>query len=67
MVEMFRVAGMSCDHCVRAITQEFLALDGVRNVSVDLVEGTVAVTCDHSLPANAVAAAVEEAGFELTP
>jgi len=61
----YQVTGMTCGHCVRAVTEELARLDGVREVSVELVpEGSsvVTVTSDGPLPADAVAAALDEAG-----
>jgi copper chaperone len=61
----YRVTGMTCEHCVRAVTEELARLDGVREVSVELVpEGSsaVTVTSEGPLPAGAVAGALDEAG-----
>ena len=61
----YQVTGMTCGHCVRAVTEELARLDGVREVSVELVpEGSsvVTVTSDGPLPADAVAAALDGAG-----
>ena len=41
---VFNVSGMSCQHCVNAITSEVGAVDGVAEVEVDLAAGTVRVT-----------------------
>jgi len=59
----YRVTGMTCEHCVRAVTSEVSALDGVDEAVVDLPSGTVVVT--GSADESAVAAAVEEAGYAL--
>jgi copper chaperone CopZ len=59
----YRVTGMTCDHCVRAVTQEVSSLTGVDEAVVDLSAGTVAVT--GTADESAVAAAVEEAGYAL--
>jgi copper chaperone CopZ len=59
------VKGMTCGHCVNAVTGEIQALDGVRDVRVELSAGTVAVTSDEALPLDAVRAAVDEAGYVL--
>ncbi len=59
------VVGLTCAHCVGAITEEILALPGVRGVEVDLVPGgtsTVAITSDDPVPDDALAAALDEAG-----
>ena len=62
------VRGMTCGHCVNAVTEELSAIAGVSNVSVELVEGgdsPVIVTSDIDLELEAVRAAVDEAGYEL--
>jgi len=61
----YTVAGMTCAHCVRSVTEEITAIDGVTDVAVDLATGSVDVTSDHPLDQTRVRAAVEEAGYEL--
>jgi copper chaperone CopZ len=61
----YTVAGMTCGHCVRSVTEEISAIDGVADVSVDLPTGAVAVTSDGPLDDARVRAAVEEAGYTL--
>ena len=61
----YQVTGMTCDHCVRAVSAELTGLGGVSGVSIDLVpDGTsaVTVTSDKPLAERAVAAALDEAG-----
>jgi copper chaperone CopZ len=61
----YQVTGMTCEHCVYAVTEELGNLAGVTAVSVDLVpEGNsaVTVTSDTPLAKAAVAAALDEAG-----
>jgi copper chaperone CopZ len=62
---MYQVTGMTCEHCVRAVSGELKALDGVSDVTVVLVPGepsTVTVTSDRPLARQAVADALDEAG-----
>lgn len=61
------VTGMTCDHCVAAVRQEVGALDGVTEVDVDLATGAVAISSAAPLDAAALAAAVDEAGYEVVP
>jgi copper ion binding protein len=61
----YTVTGMTCGHCVSAVTEEISALDGVADVQVDLGSGAVTVTSDAPLSDEAVRAAVDEAGYEL--
>jgi copper ion binding protein len=63
----FTVKGMTCEHCVAAVTQELSALPGVAHVQVDLASGAVAVQSEGTLSDEAVRAAVDEAGYEVTP
>jgi copper chaperone len=61
----YAVTGMTCEHCVRAVTEELASLHGVTRVTVDLVPGgesKVTVTSDAPLPEQAIAAALDEAG-----
>jgi len=61
----YSVTGMTCDHCVKAVTDELMQLDGVSEVTIDLPTGAVTVTSAGDLGQKAVAAAVDEAGYAL--
>ena len=61
----YTVTGMTCGHCASAVTTELKTLDGVSDVSVDLVAGgasSVTVTSTELLDPAQVAAALDEAG-----
>lgn len=63
--QTFPVTGLTCGHCVSAVTSEVAALPGVTDVQVDLVAdgtSTLSVTSDEQLADAAVAAALDEAG-----
>jgi copper chaperone len=64
----YSVSGMTCSHCVAAVTEEVSRLDGVSAVDVDLDAGgnsRVTVTSAAPLPVDAVRNAVDEAGYAL--
>ncbi len=61
----YHVSGMTCDHCVRAVTTELVMLSGVQAVDVDLDTGTVTVTSESPLDEAQVREAIDEAGYEL--
>jgi copper chaperone CopZ len=61
----YKVTGMTCSHCVQAVTTEISALPGVAGVQVDLASGAVTVTSEAPLADADVRAAVDEAGYEL--
>ena len=63
----FAVTGMTCGHCVAAVTAEVAKINGVTAVDVDLTTGQVTVTSDTPIDTNAVTEAVEEAGYEVVP
>ena len=61
----YHVTGMTCEHCVRAVTEELESVPGVSAVTVALDPGgesAVTVTSDAPLSTEAVASALDEAG-----
>lgn len=63
---VYDVKGMTCGHCVASVTAEVGKIAGVTGVLVDLRSGAVTVSSSAPLTQAAVAAAVDEAGYELT-
>ena len=59
------VNGMTCGHCVKAVTEEVSAIEGVQAVDVDLTTGAVTVTAEPVPSREQMAAAVDEAGYAL--
>ena len=59
------VDGMTCGHCVNAVTEEVSQVPGVTAVDVDLASGGLTVTSDAPVDDAAVRAAVEEAGYDV--
>ncbi|MGV9709440.1 heavy-metal-associated domain-containing protein [Gordonia sp. NPDC003424] len=62
----YTVTGMTCAHCVASVREEIGEIAGVRTVDVALDTGLVEVTSDRELGRDEVAAAVAEAGYQLT-
>jgi copper chaperone len=60
----FNVTGMTCEHCVAAVSAEVGELPGVRGVDVNLASGAVVVS-GTDLDHEAVRVAVEAAGYGL--
>jgi copper chaperone CopZ len=61
----YTVVGMTCGHCVNAVTEEVSAVPGVTAVEVDLTSGGLTVTSTEPVDDAAVRAAVEEAGYQV--
>ena len=60
-----QIKGMSCNHCVMAVTKALGGIDGVSNVKVDLAEGEA--TFDEATPVdrNVIGERIRKAGFEV--
>jgi copper chaperone CopZ len=56
---------MTCGHCASAVTEEVTKIPGVTDVDVDVAAGRVTVRSTGPVPDDAVAAAVDEAGYEV--
>ena len=61
----YTVKGMTCGHCVSAVSAEVGQITGVTGVDVDLATGAVTVTSTGPLDDGDVRAAVDEAGYEI--
>jgi copper chaperone len=59
------VRGMSCAHCVAAMTKAMSSLPGVHNVQVDLASGRVSYDSSAPIPQDDLARVVKMAGYEL--
>jgi copper ion binding protein len=62
--ERFQVPGVSCQHCVNAITKEVSALPGVQRVQVALDDKTVTVEHGEQVNTDQIVAAINEAGYD---
>ncbi|HUW79036.1 MAG TPA: heavy-metal-associated domain-containing protein [Candidatus Nanopelagicaceae bacterium] len=61
----YGITGMTCGHCVHAVTEEVSAITGVRDVKINLVEGgqsLMTLTADSDIHFKQVSEAVNEAG-----
>ena len=61
----YTVTGMTCGHCVAAVREEIGGLDGVTGVEVDLASGRVQVESTTPIADADIAAAVDEAGYQV--
>jgi copper chaperone len=64
VASVYSVPGVSCQHCVNAITTEVSQIPGVSTVVVDLATKTVTVESNNVDDA-AVRAAIDEAGYAV--
>lgn len=59
----YRVTGMTCEHCERAVTEEVSGVTGVDGVAVSATDGVLRVSTATGVDDGLVLAAVEEAGY----
>ncbi len=63
--QIYRVPDVSCDHCVRAITEELTKLPGVAEVDVNLENKLVTVRHDGSVSDDQIRDGIAEAGYDI--
>lgn len=59
------IEGMSCEHCVKAVTEALGKLDGVGDVKVSLEEKNATVDIDDDISDEAIKITVKGAGYEV--
>ena len=64
-MQIFNVQGMSCGHCVKAVTQALQAVDAGARVEIDLASGRVSV--QSTQPVELLLAAIRDEGYEAEP
>lgn len=62
---VIKIKGMSCDHCVMAVTKALNEIDGIKDVKVDLAKGEAAFEEEISVDMNMVQEQIKKAGYEV--
>lgn len=68
--KIINVDGMTCGHCVKAVTEEISKIPGVTEVNIDLHAGEISpvtITAGDEISDADIATAVEEAGYSIVP
>ena len=60
-----KIKGMSCQHCVKAVTEALSEIEGVSHVHVDLASGEASFEESGPVSLEVIAEKVRKAGFEL--
>ncbi|WP_313480308.1 heavy-metal-associated domain-containing protein [Microbacterium sp.] len=63
----FQVTGMTCGHCEMSVREEVEKVAGVEAIDVSAKTGRLVVSSAAELDADAVIAAVDEAGYQAVP
>ena len=64
-MKSIKIKGMSCQHCVMAVTKALAALDGVKDIKVDLKTGMATYEEMKTISAKEISAAIKKAGYEV--
>jgi copper chaperone len=64
-MKSIKIKGMSCQHCVMAVTKALGALEGIKNVQVDLKSGLATYEEVKPVDPQKIAAAIRKAGYEV--
>jgi copper chaperone len=59
------IKGMSCQHCVKAVTKALSEIDGIKDVQVDLSQGEAAFDEAQPIDQELLRERIKKAGFEL--
>jgi copper chaperone len=59
-----KIKGMSCNHCVMAVTRALNEIDGVKDVKVDLAKGEATYDEVKPVDLDIVKAQIAKAGYE---
>jgi len=60
-----KIKGMSCQHCVKAVTKALSEIAGIKDVQVDLAKGEAAFDEAQPIDPELLRERIKKAGFEL--
>jgi len=60
-----KIKGMSCQHCVMAVTKALGGIEGIEDVRVDLEKGEATFTEAKPVDRNQISERIKKAGFEV--
>ncbi len=65
MTSTIKIKGMSCQHCVMAVTNALKEVPGLSRVNVDLQNGSATVEHEQPIDMNLVKSVVEREGYQI--
>lgn len=60
-----KIGGMSCQHCVRAVTKALGSIEGIEDVQVDLEKGDASFSEKKPQEISIIKEAIKRAGYEV--
>lgn len=65
MKKRISIEGMSCQHCVKHVTEALVELNGVTNVEVNLSAQSAVIEANGEVKDSDIKFAIEDAGYEV--
>jgi copper chaperone len=65
-MEKVKIQGMSCQHCVMAVTKALNKIGGLKEVKVDLDKGEASFLNEGKISREKIGQAIAEAGFKVS-
>lgn len=59
------IKGMSCNHCVMAVTKALKQIDGIKNVKVDLSKGEASFDEAKPVDIKIIKERIKKAGYQV--
>jgi len=64
-MKKIKISGMSCNHCVMAVTKALQGIEGIRDVSVDLKAGEATFEETTAVDPEVIKKSISEAGYDV--
>jgi copper chaperone len=64
-MKTIKIKGMSCQHCVKAVTKTLSEIDGIKDVQVDLAKGEATFDEVQPIDQGLLRERIKKAGYEL--
>jgi len=63
--EIYKVKGMTCDHCANRVQKNVNSISGIKNAKVNLAQGELVVEYDKEVSKETIKKVVDDLGYEL--
>jgi copper chaperone len=62
---VIKIKGMSCQHCVMAVTKALNSIEGIKNIRIDLQKGEAEYEADKPIDTELIRESISKAGYEV--
>ncbi len=65
-MEKVKIQGMTCQHCVMAVTKALGSIPGIKDLKIDLAKGEATFENPQNIPREKIRQAVQDAGYTVS-